>query len=140
MLVIRKFFEYRFISFLGVVINPPQIGQFKYLLNVIVHHLLLYLYLPTLSKLYLLESYNKPYSKDKIENLDNEEWKEIDDTDHLYYISNKGRIKSLQAYEAVILKPYNNQSGYARVDIRVSGRRQTKLVHRLVAAAFLPMP
>ena len=84
--------------------------------------------------------YDKPYSKDDIENLDNEQWKEIDSTDGLYYISSKGRVKSLQGYETIILKPFNNQRGYARVDIVESGKRQTKLIHRLVAAAFLPLP
>lgn len=84
--------------------------------------------------------YNRPYSKDSIENLDNEEWKEIDDTNGLYYISSKGRVKSLQGYETIILKAFNNQSGYARVDIIEGGKRQTKLIHRLVAAAFLPLP
>ena len=84
--------------------------------------------------------YNKPYSKDNIDNIDNEEWKDIDDTDHLYQISSKGRVKSLQGYEAIVLKSFHNQSGYARVDIVEDGKRQTKLVHRLVAAAFLPFP
>ena len=84
--------------------------------------------------------YNKPYSKDCIENLENEQWKEIDDTEGLYFISNKGRVKSLQGYETIILKAFNNQGGYARVDIIEGGKRQTKLIHRLVAAAFLPLP
>ena len=84
--------------------------------------------------------YNRPYSKNEIENLENEQWKEIEDTNQLYYISNKGRILSLQGYETIILKPFNNQGGYLRVDIIENGKRQTKLVHRLVAAAFLPLP
>ena len=84
--------------------------------------------------------YNEPYSKDSIENIDKEVWKKIDDTDGLYYVSSKGRIKSLQGYETIILKSFHNQSGYARVDIIENGKKVTKLVHRLVAAAFLPIP
>ena len=51
-----------------------------------------------------------------------------------------GGLTRLSYYEAVILKPFHNQGGYARVDITEGGRRRTKLVHRLVAAAFLPLP
>ena len=84
--------------------------------------------------------YNKPYCIDNIKNLDNEQWKEIDDTEGLYYVSNKGRIKSLQGYEAIILKSFSNKRNYIRVDIIQGGERQTRLIHRLVAAAFLGMP
>ena len=84
--------------------------------------------------------YNKKYCNDTVEDLTGELWKEVDDTEGIYKVSNKGRIKSLQGYEAVILKPYNNKSGYARVDIMIEGKRQSKLVHRLVAAAFLEPP
>lgn len=84
--------------------------------------------------------YNKPFSKDSIEDLEGEEWKEITGTDGYYLVSNMGRIKSLQNYNAIILKPYSNQNGYLRVDIIESGRRLSKLVHKLTAAAWLPMP
>lgn len=84
--------------------------------------------------------YNKPLCCDNIQNLENEEWKEITGTDGYYLISNMGRVKSLQNYNAIILKPYSNQHGYQRVDIIQDGKRQSKLVHRLTAAAWLPMP
>ena len=84
--------------------------------------------------------YNKPFCYDNIENLENEEWKEIDNTDGNYLISNMGRIKSLKSYDAVILKPYNNQYGYQRVDIVLNGKRECKLVHKLTADAWLPLP
>ena len=35
------------------------------------------------------------------------------------------------------MKPYTNQRGYLRVDIK-SGCRRTYLVHQLVALAFIP--
>ena len=84
--------------------------------------------------------YNANYCEDTIEDLDNEQWKEIEGTEKEYQVSNKGRIKSLKGYKAVILKPFKTQSGYLRVDITIEGERQTKLVHRLVGAAFLDNP
>lgn len=84
--------------------------------------------------------YNRPYSEDTIENIEGEEWKEIEDTNGCYYISNKGRIKSLNKYEAIILRPYTNQGGYLRVDIKENGKRESKLVHRLVAQYWLEIP
>jgi hypothetical protein len=84
--------------------------------------------------------YNKQFCIDKITDLDEEQWKEIAHTDQLYYISNKGRVKSLQGYNAIILKATSTKAGYERLDIIEDGQRQSKLVHRLVAAAFLPPP
>ena len=46
----------------------------------------------------------------------------------------------MQGYEAIVLRPYTNQSDYERVDITQYDQRRSVLVHRLVAAAFLPLP
>ena len=93
----------------------------------------------SLRKLYR-ELYNKEYCIDNIQDLEGEQWKEVIDTKGKYLVSNKGRIKSLQQYKAMILNPYVNQGKYLRVDISIDGSRTSVLVHKLVAAAFLPLP
>ena len=55
-----------------------------------------------------------------------------------YQVSNHGRVKSKK--RAKILKPYLTR-GYPRVSLYNNlGRRKCKLVHRLVAEAFIPNP
>lgn len=83
--------------------------------------------------------FGENFCQDNIEDLENETWKPIERTDNKYWISNKGRVKSLVNYEAKILKP-SLLKGYERVDIYQEGQRISKLVSRLVAAAFLPIP
>ena len=84
--------------------------------------------------------YNRTYCEDDIADLEGEKWKEVENTGHMYFVSNMGRIKSLKGYKAIILKQTVSRNGYVRVDIIEDGKRVTKLVHRLVGIAFLPNP
>ena len=95
----------------------------------------------SLKKLYQLV-YNKNFCIDKIENLPDEEWKEIEETDGLYYVSNKGRVKSYFGYNAIILRPSikTKTQRYERVSILIHGQQQSVAVHRLVAFSFLEKP
>lgn len=90
----------------------------------------------TLKKLFR-KVFDKEYCIDNIENYRLEEWKPIEETKGKYLISNYGRLKSYCRYSAIIVKPYSNQYGYYRADIRKSGKRVTALIHRLVANAFV---
>lgn len=92
----------------------------------------------SLKELYKLV-FNEVYIKDNIENLPNEQWKPIERTDKIFWISDKGRVKSYTGYEAKILKPIYVK-GYKRVCIIQDGSRCNKLISRLVASAFLDAP
>ena len=93
----------------------------------------------SLKRLYRLV-YEKPYCIDNIKDIDNEIWEIVENTNGNYYISNRGRVKSYTAYNAILLKPMRTENGYLRVEIVQNERRAIKLIHRLVAAAFLPKP
>lgn len=84
--------------------------------------------------------YDKPYCKDVISPIEGEEWKEIENTRGVYFVSNMGRIKSYNGYNAILMKPTKTKSGYLRLDIIQDGERVSRLVHRLVAYYFLPNP
>ena len=69
-----------------------------------------------------------------------EEWKPVVGYEGLYEVSNLGRVKSLPRNGTIktekILRQYENGYGYLHVGLRNNGLK-TKLVHRLVADAFL---
>lgn len=85
----------------------------------------------------------------------NEEWKDIKSYEGLYQISNLGRVKSLDKkifqknkygkfqivpYKGQILKVQKQKNGYLIIDLHKNNKIKKKLVHRLVAEAFIPNP
>ena len=69
-------------------------------------------------------------------------WKPIEGTNGKYEVSNTGKVRSLDYGRTGItkeLKPWDN-GGYKRVNMSVDRRMIKKLVHRLVAEAFIPNP
>lgn len=62
-------------------------------------------------------------------------WKDIENYEDLYQVSNLGNIKSLKRNK--ILKPAFNKS-YLQIGLYKDGKRKFFLIHRLVAEAFLP--
>ncbi len=76
-----------------------------------------------------------------------EVWKDIKGYEGRYQVSNNGRVKSLPINEKyckrtdeIILKPFMCGSGYQEVILKINGQRKPKLIHRLVADAFIPNP
>lgn len=72
-----------------------------------------------------------------------EEWRDIEDYEGLYQVSNLGQVKSLNYNHTgreQILKPYMSKNGYLKVCISNNGKHTNHLVHRLVGNAFLPNP
>ena len=71
-----------------------------------------------------------------------EVWKDIEDFEGLYQVSNLGRVKSLvRPYRRTekILTPTDNGKGYLIVGLRIHGSVKGLLVHRLVMQAFEPL-
>ena len=54
-----------------------------------------------------------------------------------YQVSNLGRVKSLKYNKERIMKPGVGSHGYVHVGLRLNGKRSTKMVHQLVAVAFI---
>lgn len=87
----------------------------------------------------------------KIENFLNETWTDIKGYEGLYQVSNYGRVKSFDKLRSAgngvrlipgrLLKPAKVSSGYLAVRLYDHNHNsKMRLIHRLVAIAFLPNP
>jgi|SRR5699024_2078512 len=80
-------------------------------------------------------------------NTDEEIWEDVKDFEGMYQVSNIGRVRSLDRYDkhgalwkGKTFKLGQDKAGYVRTKFSVDGKRTVKLVHRLVAEAFIPNP
>ncbi len=88
----------------------------------------------TIKSLYR-KAFNKEFCIDKIQLLDGEKFKEIENTNGKYFVSNYGRIKSYCGYTAIIRILEQHCNGY--LTIKINGKHN--YIHRLVADAFIPV-
>lgn len=80
-------------------------------------------------------------------------WKPVNGYENLYLISNKGRLKSCNRtmirkdrwgnetkyqMKSKVIKIQKNNKGYNVVNLYKKGKGEKKLIHRLVASAFIP--
>lgn len=75
-----------------------------------------------------------------MEQYKDEIWRPIKGYEGLYEISNYGRVKSLKCHKERLRTPTKRNKDYLGVSLCKNGKQETKLVHRLVAEAFIPNP
>ena len=85
------------------------------------------------------------YQNLSLENLPNEEWRDVVGYEGLYQVSNLGRVKSIGTinnYRRLkILSPQINGRKYLQVCLfDEQSKRKVKLVHQLVAQSFIDNP
>ena len=77
-------------------------------------------------------------------NLPGEEWKIIEKYNGKYAVSGLGRVKNLNyrntGKEHIVPQQITNHGGYLKVILEEGGRKDSPLVHDLVAQEFLPNP
>lgn len=77
-----------------------------------------------------------------------EHWKDISGYEGLYQVSDLGRVRSLDRYDAygrfisgkLRNVCVNKKTGYCYVNLCKNGRSRNILLHRIVASAFIPNP
>lgn len=65
-------------------------------------------------------------------------WKDIIGFERIYEVSNYGRVRSVRSGRILYQSKCGGCRGYAAVCLSKDGKRYGKLVHRLVAEAFIP--
>ena len=65
-------------------------------------------------------------------------WLTIEGSNGQYEVSDEGDVAKIINGERVLLKPYENNSGYMRIKLTLNGKRKAYYVHRLVCSAFHP--
>ena len=78
-----------------------------------------------------------PFTTDSLEG---EEWRDIAGYNGEYQESNFGRTKSLKRGKVIILRPALQSNGYLHVDLFKDGKSKIRMIHKLVAEAFIPNP
>ena len=68
----------------------------------------------------------------------NEMWKDIEDYEGLYQVSNLGNVKNIKTNK--ILKPEETPKGYLRIRLSKNHICKNYKIHRLVGKAFIPNP
>lgn len=76
-----------------------------------------------------------------------EEWRDIENYEGIYQVSNLGRVRSLDRLNSAghrlkgrVLRSSPNSLGYHLVSLTKNGRQTSMRVHRLVALAFIENP
>lgn len=68
-----------------------------------------------------------------------EEWKPIEETNGRYSVSDMGRVRN--NINGNMVKPIDTPKGYTKVNLHMdNGLRYSRLIHRLVATAFIQNP
>ena len=69
-----------------------------------------------------------------------EEWRDIKGYENKYQISNYGNVKSLNYHrsgESKLMSPVLKKTGYYQINLYLNGKYESKMIHKLVAEAFL---
>lgn len=75
-----------------------------------------------------------------LEDLPNEEWRDIQGYEGNYMISNYGRVKSLKKKKPIIMRAHEDLKHYLDAPLYKDGFECKTRLHRLVAIHFIPNP